>query len=279
MKKRKSQTQNIAKPFPKHFDYIPVELHGHKKKLEFFYRRIEKYKNENGFSEKDVSVLEVGCSNGNNISIPLAKSGFTVTGIDLHQPSIEHAKILAEGLPARFAVMDLFKFNYEEQFDVVILSDVLEHVDDPLRTLSISARHLRPEGIMLICIPNGYGPYENEQRFVKFTKLDVLKTMVRRQLQKARSKNIVNVPYNHESGHVQFFHLNDFRKLLRDAGLEVENMKNGALFGGTLSYGFFNRIPFCAAGSLKLANWLPSKWVTTWYFACKINKKFMANKG
>lgn len=279
MEKHKTKTKNIAKSFPKHFELIPVELHGHKKKLEFFYQKIEKYKKEKALSNGEVAVLEVGCSNGTNVSIPLAKCGYNVTGIDLHRSSIEHAKMLAKELPVRFAVMDLFKFNSEERFDVVVLSDVLEHVDDPLKTCSIAVRHLLPGGIMLICIPNGYGPYENEQRFVKFTKLDVLMSIVRHQLQKFRGKNSVKMAYNHDSGHVQFFHLKDFRKLLKDAGLEIESTKNGALFGGALTYGFFNRIPFCVAGSLMLANWLPQRWVTTWYFACKVNEKSHANKG
>lgn len=39
------------------------------------------------------------------------------------------------------------------QFDVVICSEVLEHIKDPISVLKESYRILRPGGILLICIP------------------------------------------------------------------------------------------------------------------------------
>src|SRR5829696_10007851 len=39
-------------------------------------------------------VLDVGCGNGSELALPLARLGFEVTGIDIHAPSIEHARQL-----------------------------------------------------------------------------------------------------------------------------------------------------------------------------------------
>lgn len=36
--------------------------------------------------------LMSGCGNGSELALPLARLGFQVTGIDIHAPSIEHAR-------------------------------------------------------------------------------------------------------------------------------------------------------------------------------------------
>jgi hypothetical protein len=74
--------------------------------------------------------------------------------------------------------------------------------------------------------------------------------------------------YNSDSGHVQFFHLKDFRQLLDRVALRVVNQSRGALFGGTLSMQTLGRFPSIVAASLRVADFLPMQWVTTWYFCC-----------
>ena len=255
---------------PKHFDSVPIELHGHRKKLKFFWRNIETYKDKKKLLNNDVRILEIGCSNGINVSIPLSKCNYNVTGIDMHSPSIQHAKSLSLGTSARFLNVDLFDFGSDERFDIIILSDVLEHVHDPLKTCLIASKHLLPDGLIMICIPNGFGPYENEHRLVKLFKIDKFILFLRNLKSRVLRKKSQGPAYNYESGHIQFFHLNEFTKLLSKAGLSIKNTQNGALFGGPISYGVFNRIPFCAFASLILANILPKKWVTTWYFCCSV---------
>src|SRR5882762_4645011 len=46
-----------------------------------------------------IRVLDVGCGNGSFLALPLAGCGFDVTGIDFHQPSIEHARSMADAMP------------------------------------------------------------------------------------------------------------------------------------------------------------------------------------
>lgn len=42
----------------------------------------------------------------------------------------------------------------DERFDVVLASDVLEHLKDPLRCLRQAAQHVEPEGRVIVSIPN-----------------------------------------------------------------------------------------------------------------------------
>lgn len=256
---------------------VPVELHGHRKKLEFLRSSIERYRSAHGLAPEQVRVLEVGCSNGRNVTLPLASCGYRVTGLDIHEASIEYAKAHNAFSNARFLCMDLADLPEDEKFEMLVLSDVLEHVDDPAGICARALRHLAPGGMVLISIPNGFGPYELEQRLLRRTRLDRLfdysVKKVGRALRRPSSmqgRPVGGPAYNYESGHVQFFHLRDFLSFLDRVGLEVQRSANGALFGGTLTINILGRVPFIVKGSLKLADLLPQRWVSTWYFACSL---------
>jgi 2-polyprenyl-3-methyl-5-hydroxy-6-metoxy-1,4-benzoquinol methylase len=115
----------------------PENLWGYAKRLRFVRQTIA-----SAFPRREpgsLRVLDVGCGNGSQLALPLARRGFRVAGVDTHAPSIEHARRDARDLlNARFVrgrVEDLDP----ELFDVVILSEVLEHVTDPSALLAASA--------------------------------------------------------------------------------------------------------------------------------------------
>ncbi len=71
---------------------------------------------------KDMRVLDVACGTG-NLSIPAAKSGATVTGVDIATNLLEQArtKAQAEGLTMQFDEGDAEKLPYPDaNFDAVI---------------------------------------------------------------------------------------------------------------------------------------------------------------
>jgi 2-polyprenyl-3-methyl-5-hydroxy-6-metoxy-1,4-benzoquinol methylase len=259
-------------------DTVPLEFHGHRKKLNFVWKSIELYRVEKGLAPAQVRVLEVGCSNGRNITTPLARYGYAITGLDIHRESIEYARSQTPLANARFLCEDLAQLPETEVFEVVILSDVLEHVNDPEWLCRESMRHLTSDGLVLISIPNGFGPYELEQRLLKRTRLDrfidastrKIGRLLRRPAHMGRPSG--DPAYNYDSGHVQFFHLEDFQRLLDRVGLQVIHRANGALFGGTLSLLLVGRFKSVAAASLRVADLLPMRWVTTWYFCCTARK-------
>lgn len=273
-----AQLQQGKAPTGDVFSTVSLELHGHRKKLRFIARSLERYALANALIPGQVRVLEVGCSNGRNITTPLALLGYQVTGLDIHRESIDYARAHTPVPNARFLCQDLAELDPGEQFDVIILSDVLEHVDDPAWLCGESMKHIVAGGIVLISIPNGYGPFELEQRFLKATGADRLvertRGLVARLLRRpsARLGHAVDEPaYNYDSGHVQFFHLDDFKRFLERVGLRVVEESRGALFGGTLSLHTLGRFPTLVAASLRVADFLPMRWVTTWYFCCVVS--------
>ena len=136
-------------------------MHGHRKKTLFFIDRLQRYADGKGIEVHSVKVLELGCGNGLIVSLPVAEQGFDVLGIDSHLPSIEAARAHSRLDHVRFECGDFSDAPASGDFHAVILSDVLEHIDDPERMLDTAAAALRDDGILLVSIPNGYGPYES----------------------------------------------------------------------------------------------------------------------
>lgn len=68
------------------------------------------------------SILEIGCGTG-RITIPLAMSGKTITGIDISSKMIEIATgKIKKPLPnLSFKVMDMTELNLNQQFDLIII--------------------------------------------------------------------------------------------------------------------------------------------------------------
>jgi len=101
-------------------------------------------------------TLDLGCGEG-IFCIELARRGIDVTGIDISQEAINHAKINAKSLKLRipFIVSGAEKLPFEDKsFDQVICLDVLEHVDDPIKVIKNIRKILREGGRLIITVPN-----------------------------------------------------------------------------------------------------------------------------
>lgn len=93
-------------------------------------------------------VLDVGCGSGQT-AIPAAKQGAIVTGADIAQNLIEHARQRASEarLQIRFDVADAEDLPYEnEQFDIVISMFGAMFAPRPQKVVSEFARVTRPGG-------------------------------------------------------------------------------------------------------------------------------------
>jgi SAM-dependent methyltransferase len=95
-------------------------------------------------------VLDVGCGFATT-SARIEKLGNQVTGID-SSPEIE---TVAGRRLTRVVSGDVLDVDLgDEQFDVIIFADVLEHLAWPVETLKRYLRWLRPGGSVIISLPN-----------------------------------------------------------------------------------------------------------------------------
>lgn len=98
--------------------------------------------------ENDV-VLDVGCGNG-ALAFDVAKKAKKVFGIDIDEGSIEIAKEKYRSDNVEYVVGDATKDLPLQKYDVVILSNVLEHIENRIEFLS-KVKGLAPK--ILIRVP------------------------------------------------------------------------------------------------------------------------------
>ncbi|XP_017107259.2 ubiquinone biosynthesis O-methyltransferase [Drosophila bipectinata] len=106
-------------------------------------------------------ILEVGCGGG-LLTEQLARLGAQVTGIDLGEKLIEAARThlkcfspeLSSNVDYIIEPVDQHVKTNCECYDAVIVSEVLEHVDDKVALLDASVRTLKPGGSIFITTLN-----------------------------------------------------------------------------------------------------------------------------
>ena len=100
-------------------------------------------------SNKEVSVLDLGCGDGLTLSL-LKEKGIIGKGLDISKEGVEKAKM--KGFDA-----SVFDFSsklpfLDNSFDIVISLDVLEHLYDPKNLLAEASRVSK--GSVIIGVPN-----------------------------------------------------------------------------------------------------------------------------
>ena len=95
------------------------------------------------------TVLDVGCGNG-FLAYDVAKKAKRVVGIDINKKNIEFAKKHYKRGNLEFIVGDATKYQFNESFDVIILSNVLEHIENRVEFLK-KLRNVAPK--FLIRVP------------------------------------------------------------------------------------------------------------------------------
>lgn len=101
------------------------------------------------------TVLDVGCAFG-DISTELSLRGYKVHGIDFEGIRLSKARDLANKYQQRI-VFENISFQELENlkiYDVVLLGEVLEHFVEPVNTLKKIKHLLKPEGKVVVTVPN-----------------------------------------------------------------------------------------------------------------------------
>ena len=102
-------------------------------------------------------ILDLGCGQGRD-SIPLARLGYKITGIDNSKVGIDQMNSIAEkeGLNVTGLVDDIYSFNNYQDFDIVLLDsifhfekrDIKEETDLIIKIIN----RLKVNGLICTCI-------------------------------------------------------------------------------------------------------------------------------
>lgn len=115
--------------------------------------------------------LDVGCGAGVS-SLIFTRSAKHVMGIDISRPIIEFAQQFYKSTKLSFQCVDLCVPSAEldvHEFDAGICIDTLGYVSSPAHALEFIARHLRPDGYLVLTTPSRSPLGRNE-----FTREDIV---------------------------------------------------------------------------------------------------------
>ena len=104
---------------------------------------------------KKLNILDLGCGGG-LVCEPLARLGANVTGIDFVENNIKAAKLHAiqNKLNINYYTQDLKNLSLHQKYDLIILFEVLEHIDNWNTILSKIKKNLKKNGRIIVSTIN-----------------------------------------------------------------------------------------------------------------------------
>ncbi|HIH32809.1 MAG TPA: class I SAM-dependent methyltransferase [Candidatus Diapherotrites archaeon] len=138
--------------------YEKAHFEGHKAQ-KFHYESREEFLLELLDLEKKDNCLEIGCGSGVLSRKIQEKFRCWVTGTDISRSAIRHArKFQNKNLEFKVAGISKLPFK-DEEFDAVVISHLIEHVENPGKALLEAKRVLKKNGKILIATPNYFSPW------------------------------------------------------------------------------------------------------------------------
>jgi 2-polyprenyl-3-methyl-5-hydroxy-6-metoxy-1,4-benzoquinol methylase len=154
-------------------------------------------------------ALEIGPGSG--VYLPtLAATASEVVGVDIEDAYLDRLRPL-EREHARLRLLhdDILDSSFEDgSFDLILCSEVIEHIADSRRALAEMRRLLSPSGTLILSTPQKYSPLE------LFSKLAFLPGII----------DVVRWIYKEpilETGHINVMTKGTLRKQLRQAGFTI----------------------------------------------------------
>ena len=175
---------------------------------------------------KKGKILDIGCGDGFISSLLLKKTGAKVYGVDKSRNAVEKAR--KEGIIAK--VMDVNKREFPfkaNSFDGVFCGDLLEHLYDTERLLENIIKILKPNGYLIISVPNIASWYNRG-----FLLLGFMPTWIESSLRTYTGNPVIKEGV----GHIHAFTKSSLIELLKLKGFSIENVSGSpVLADGTRS--------------------------------------------
>lgn len=189
-----------------------------KKRVDFITGCISKYIHSPSL------ILDIGCGNG-IITKAIGQLGHRVTGIDVSQKTIEHARLFNDHPNVEYRFVSTAALVAEpSRYDAVICSEVLEHLHEPQALLAIIHQSLKENGLLIVTVPNGRGPREIlVTRPVQYIlkKNNLLSKLLVKVKSKMGYKGTTVQSSAEDLTHIQFFRAGKLRRLAATSGFSI----------------------------------------------------------
>lgn len=194
----------------------------------------------NALWKKHARALEVGPGSG--LYLPVLADLFDeVLAIDIEGSYLEAAKSLIEDHPNLSLKVDniLASELPQASFDLILCSEVLEHVVDSKKALSEMHRLLRPGGKLILSTPQRYSSLEVAAKIAFLPGvIDFVRSVYREPIL--------------ETGHINLMTEGEIIRQLMAAGFQIEERYKSGLYLPLLA-------EFAGEAGLRFERWLESK--------------------
>ena len=177
-----------------------------KKKIEKILKLLEEHKEGN--------ILDIGCGDGLITSLIAERTGARAYGVDISRKAVIKAK--KRGITAKVMNVDRHRFPFKEKtFDFVFCGDLLEHLYDTEKLLSNIKKVLKPNGYVIISVPNIASWYNRG-----FLLLGYMPTWIESSLKTYTGNPVIKEGV----GHIHAFTKRSLGELLELNGFSIENV-------------------------------------------------------
>jgi len=193
---------------------------------------------------KGCIILDIGCGTG-NVSNQLGMSEYQITGIDSDQESIDYAQSRINNSNITFIKEDIYQYPVKENyFDAIICSEFIEHLPDPDSAIKKIFKMLNDNGVLIITVPNGIGPREllvtRPVIWIRNHRGYLWKILLKfKALLGYKGTTILSKSENLD--HLQFFTINQLKRLSDMNGFKIVNIKNSNFIAGVFPLSLFYR--------------------------------------
>jgi 2-polyprenyl-3-methyl-5-hydroxy-6-metoxy-1,4-benzoquinol methylase len=183
-------------------------------------------------------VLDLAAAQG-NFTLRLAEMGYQVVWNDLRAELADYVRLKHESGHVEYVPGNVFELSTDlPPFDVVLATEIIEHVAHPDAFLARLATLLKPDGTIVLTTPNGGYFRNNLPRFSDCPDPSVYESV---QFQP------------NADGHIFLLHVDEMHTLAAKAGLRVETL---VLFTNSLSNGHIKTAPLLRVLPTGLVNLL-----------------------
>lgn len=135
-------------------------------------------------------IIDVGCGNGTFLGILKEKyPNVVLCGVEYSQQARQVANKNLQEIILIGDIVEIAPQLAKDPYDIVICSEVLEHVEDPLLSLKAITSLLKPDGLGIFTVPGGMRYWSKQDEV---------------------------------AGHYRRFEYDEFANLIQDSGLRVE---------------------------------------------------------
>ncbi len=214
-------------------------------------------------------IMDIGCGTGMLLTRDVAKAfpKITIHGVESDLTTVEYAK-KANGDISNMTFFE--EAPKEQKYDMIIASEVLEHVDDPNAFLQYLYSKLNPGGSLLITVPNGYGIFE----FLSSVET-ILRIFYRFFVPKQKS----NMPQTEGlmtlaiSPHLNFFSFRRLKRIFSESGFRIESYRGRMIACGIFVSPMIQKFSALTRLNLTLADTMPPAAVSDWMFLLRKGEK------